>query len=259
MTATEVTKVDPVGLAAQLIDAGHADTVYRDVYLQRAWTLLGGVFSMEEFRHTEEAQAELVRLPLTIGRAMEKADWPRVKELRDRGQALRRTAEGRRREMEAARGVYAVTDVRLDPFSPGLQPIHPARREGLLALRDRAVARLGALEQADAPWKDYYSQRRSALQALALSTSKAGGGRDSLDGYQGGGRARPQARRHEGAVEARGDADDGGDPGQRRAGPAAAGGGPNNGGARAVSGPCHVLLRGNCERGAPARGWTPSS
>ena len=69
MTATEVTKVDPVGLAAQLIDAGHADTVYRDVYLQRAWTLLGGVFSMEEFRHTEEAQAELVRLPLTIGRA----------------------------------------------------------------------------------------------------------------------------------------------------------------------------------------------
>ncbi len=118
MTATEVTKVDPVGLAAQLIDAGHADTVYRDVYLQRAWTLLGGVFSMEEFRHTEEAQAELVRLPLTIGRAMEKADWPRVKELSDRGQALRRTAEGRRREMEAARGVYAVTDVRLDPSLP---------------------------------------------------------------------------------------------------------------------------------------------
>ena len=49
MTATEVTKVDPVGLAAQLIDAGHADTVYRAVYLQRARTLLGGVFSMEEF------------------------------------------------------------------------------------------------------------------------------------------------------------------------------------------------------------------
>ena len=172
MTATEVTKFDPVGLAAQLIDAGHADTVYRDVYLQRAWTLLGGIFSMEEFRHTEEAQAELVRLPLTIGRAMEKADWPRVKELSDRGQALRRTAEGRRREMEAARGVYAVTDVRLDPFSPGLQPFIRLAGKGLLALRDRAVARLGALEQADAPWKDYYSQRRSALQALALSTSE---------------------------------------------------------------------------------------
>ena len=112
---------------------------------------------------------------------MEKADWPRVKELSDRGQALRRTAEGRRREMEAARGVYAVTDVRLDPFSPGLQPFIRLAGKGLLALRDRAVACLGSLEQADAPWKDYYSQRRSALQALASMSEQAAAAAASMD------------------------------------------------------------------------------
>ena len=253
--ATAVTKVDPVGLASQLIDAGHADTVYRDIYLQRAWTLLGGVFSVEEFRRTEEAQAELARLPLAIGRALEKADWPRVKELSDRGQALRRSVEGRRREMEAARGVYAVTDVRLDPFSPGLQPFTRIAGKGLLALRDRAVARLGALEQADAPWKDYYSQRRSALQALALSTSEQAATATegaSIDIREAAERALKQGdmRGLAKLAETRMTAVT---PAKRRADPAAADGGPNDGGARAVSGRRHVLLGGDCERGAPAR------
>ena len=42
MTAKAPTSVDPLGLVSQLIDTGNVDTVYRDVYLQRARILLAG-------------------------------------------------------------------------------------------------------------------------------------------------------------------------------------------------------------------------
>jgi hypothetical protein len=122
MRAWNPTSLDPRALVSKLIDTGNVDTVYRDVYLQRARTLLGGAISVEEFRRIEQQEAELTTLPLMIGRALEKADWPRVKELGERGDELRQAVQGRRADVETARGVYAVTDVRLDPFSPGLQP-----------------------------------------------------------------------------------------------------------------------------------------
>ncbi len=48
--------------------------------------------------------------------------------------------------METARAVYAVNDVSLDPFSPGLQGFAGHATSGLPSLRDSTVARLTALE-----------------------------------------------------------------------------------------------------------------
>jgi hypothetical protein len=173
MTAKASTSVDPLGLVSQLIDTGNVDTVYRDVYLQRARILLAGVLSVDEFRGFEQEKAELATLPLLIGRALEKADWPRVKELSSRTETIRQAVEGKRGQIETARGVYAVTDVRLDPFSPGLQSFTRLAAKDLPGLRTRAVEHLAALGRADAPWKDFYGARRAALQALALSTSES--------------------------------------------------------------------------------------
>ncbi len=173
---------DPLVSVATLTESGSVDTVYRDVYLDRARTLLAGVLSIEDFRRIEQQQAELATLPLMIGRALEKADWPQVKELSGRTEALRHAVEGKRRQMETARMVYAVTDVRLDPFSPGLQQFSGVAARDLPALRTRAVERLAELERADAPWKDFYGGRRAALQALALTTSEQSGtGAASMD------------------------------------------------------------------------------
>jgi hypothetical protein len=173
MAAKAAVSADPLGLVSELIDTGNVDTVYRDVYLQRARTLMAGVLSLAEFRRIEQEKAELATLPVVIGRALEKADWARVKELSSRGQALRRSAEGRQRQIETARAVYVVTDVKLDPFSPGLLPFSRLAAKDLPALRARAVEHLTSLERADAPWKDFYSGRRAALQALALTTSES--------------------------------------------------------------------------------------
>jgi hypothetical protein len=94
MRARNPKSPDPRALVSKLIDTGNVDTVYRDVYLQRARTLLGGAISVEEFRRIEQQAAELTTLPLMIGRALEKADWPRVKELGERGDELRQAVQG---------------------------------------------------------------------------------------------------------------------------------------------------------------------
>ena len=172
MTAKAPTGVDPFGLVSKLIDIGNVDTVYRDVYLQRSRMLLTGVFSVEDFRGIEQQTADLATLPLTIGRALEKGDWSTVKELSERGDMLRRRVEDKRRQMETARGVYAVTDVRLDPFSPGLRPFTRLSEKELLALRTQAVEHLATLERADAPWKNFYTGRWAALKALSLIASR---------------------------------------------------------------------------------------
>ena len=118
MTAKAATNVDPLKLVSALIQIGNADTVYRDAYLRRAGTLMAGVLSVEEFQRLEQQTAEVAALPVTIGRALEKGDWPTVKTLSTQAASLRKALEAKRRQIEAGRGVYAVTDVKLDPFSP---------------------------------------------------------------------------------------------------------------------------------------------
>ena len=74
--------------------------------------------------------------------------------------------------METARGVYAVTDVKLDPFSPGLRAFTRLAEKDLVTLRTRVVEHLTSLELADASWKGFYGGRRAALRALALTASE---------------------------------------------------------------------------------------
>lgn len=155
---------DPISVVSALIEAGNVDTVYRDVYLERARTLLRPALSLEDFQHIERERAELAGLPVAIERALDKANWPLVKELSRRTETLKQSVEGKSKLIETARGVYAVTDVTLDPFSPGLQPFTRLPTKELPGLQSRAIQQLITLEQADLPWKDFYAGRRTAFQ-----------------------------------------------------------------------------------------------
>jgi hypothetical protein len=150
-----------------LLEAGNVDTVYRDVYLGRARTLLAPSLSPEDFHRIEQEHAQLAELPLSIARAMDRANWPLVKELCQRAATLKQIAESKKALTEAGRGVYAVTDIRLDPFSPGLGRFTRVTTKDMPALRTRAVERLSTLEQSDPVWKDFYAGRRAAFQARA--------------------------------------------------------------------------------------------
>ena len=56
-------KVDPLRLVSGLIGTGKVDTVYRDVYLDRARTLLDGILSLDEFRLIERERTQPLKLP----------------------------------------------------------------------------------------------------------------------------------------------------------------------------------------------------
>jgi hypothetical protein len=158
-------------LVSELIEIGQTDTVYRDVYLSRARTLLGSTLSLAQYRQREPAAAQVEELSLRIQRAVERGSWPEVKELGATLQAVRADLVATRALMETGRQVYGVTDVVLDPFSPGLQGFRGFSGAALTALRDRSVEQLAGLATADAAWNDFYAGRRGALQGLTLAAA----------------------------------------------------------------------------------------
>jgi hypothetical protein len=171
MASHAATGGDPLSLVSRLTEVGSADTVYRDVYLGRARALLAGVLSLEDFRRIEQQRAELAELPLAIARAMERANWSLVRELSGRAQALRRAVEMQSGLTEAARDVYVASEVKLDPFSPGLQSFTRIPAQSLPGLRARAIELLTTLERTDPPWRAFYAGRRAAFQALVPPTA----------------------------------------------------------------------------------------
>ena len=163
----------PSSLVAMLFETGNVDTVYRDVYLDRARALMAPLLSLEEFHHLEQQRAALAAVPPTIARALEKANWSLVKELSQRAQEFKHAIDTKSALLETARNVYDVQDVRLDPFSPGLQPFTHVPTGNLSQLRTQVLEDLGALERGDVPWNGFYAARRAAFQALALTDSDA--------------------------------------------------------------------------------------
>ncbi len=156
-------------LVSELIEIGQTDTVYRDVYLSRARTLLGSTLSLAQYRQRERGAAQVEELSLRIQRAVERGSWPEVKELSATLEALRADLLATRVLMETGRQVYAVTDVVLDPFSSGLQGFRGVSGPALSALRNRSVELLTGLAAGDAAWSDFYAGRRQALQGLTLA------------------------------------------------------------------------------------------
>jgi hypothetical protein len=147
-----------------LIEAGNIDTVYRDVYLDRARTFLAPLLSLEEFRRLEQERAALAELPVTIARALDKANWTLVKQLTERAQTLKRAIDDKGGLLQTARSIYDVRDVRLDPFSSGLEPFTRIARRELPTLWKRTLELTETLQRADVAWNDFYGARRRAFQ-----------------------------------------------------------------------------------------------
>jgi hypothetical protein len=129
----------PNRIVTILVEAGNVDTVYRDVYLDRAWMLLAPLLSAEDLHRIEQEQAELAQLPLSIARALGRRQLgPRQgtesaggDAEADRGKhegAHRDQPRSLRRYGRQARSVFS-----------WLGPIHRGDDEGLPALRTRAI------------------------------------------------------------------------------------------------------------------------
>jgi hypothetical protein len=164
-------EADRLAMVASLVKLADVDTLYRDVYLDRACALLQPTFSAGEFHRLEQQRTALTTLTVELGRALDNDDWPLVRDLSRRAAALKETVEDTKEAVEIARGVYAAPGVRLDPFSPGLQKFTHIPAKELAGLGTRVAQDLTALEQADASWKEFYAARRTAVTSRAAAES----------------------------------------------------------------------------------------
>jgi hypothetical protein len=153
-------------VATALIEAGNIDTVYRDVYLDRARTVLGPVLSLEDFHRLEQERAVLAELPLTIARALNNANWSLVKQLSERAQTLKRAIDDKS-DLLRPRGAYTTSETFCSTRS---RPVSSRSRESPGASCPRS---------GNERWN---CSRRSSGQTLRGTTSTVHGDAHSRNG-----------------------------------------------------------------------------
>ena len=159
-------------LVEDLVEVSRVDTVYGDLYRQRARELLAENLSEADYRVLKVMQTEAANLPNRLRAAMVQERWDEVKELSARLKALQRTLKEKSRLAELGEQLYARADVSIDPFSPGLRELAGVSAAGgLQAIRDREALRLARLAEADPPQRDFYAARAAALRGLRLAPS----------------------------------------------------------------------------------------
>ena len=79
------TDLQVIGLLNQ---AAQTDTVYRDLYLQRAAERLSSFLSKTEYEHFKGQNARIEQLLTQTRRAVDRQDWTQVQELTVRGDGV---------------------------------------------------------------------------------------------------------------------------------------------------------------------------
>ena len=157
-------------LAEDLVEAALVDTVYRDLYLQRARDFLEPVLSEAKFVEFKQQEADASNLPNRIFVAMSRESWSEVKELSSRMSSLKRTLAENEKFRRLGEKIYQPGEPPLDPFSPGLQEL--AKSGDVQALLPKVSAQLERLQGADPRWQDFYAARRNAISAKKAYSSQ---------------------------------------------------------------------------------------
>jgi hypothetical protein len=169
-TDANQTGEDLEGIVSNLTEVSRIDTLYRDLYLQRAADVLSPVLSSEGYRLLKRMQVELASLPNEIRNAMERGEWRQVQELSEKHRMLKQEVEGKRNLESLGKEIYEDDEFPLDPFSPGMQSLAGTTMRALPDLRQKGVRILESLIGRDTPWREFYSGRLTALKALTLSS-----------------------------------------------------------------------------------------
>jgi len=162
-------KVSPL---VQLLEAGETDTLYRDLYLERAHALMDALLPHSEYHRLKHSKVEVDDLLRQVAPALERQEWVKVKELTGRIRVLRPMVEEKHALSDLAGKIYESIDVPFNPFDRGLQAILAPSRQDPAQLRDNLVVTLATLEKEDLVWRDFYARRRAYFQGLSLGPSE---------------------------------------------------------------------------------------
>lgn len=169
METTETPQRAAARKAADDLDAlVRVDTVFGDLYHQRARELLAPHLGEADFRALSRAQTEADLLPDRIRGAMGIQDWKIVQELSARLATIKRRLQDTQEIRAVAQRVYDLDDVLVDPFSPGLRALAGVAASGLPGLRDSGLRRLEQLRAVDPAWSELYQLRAQALRGVPV-------------------------------------------------------------------------------------------
>lgn len=160
-------------LISRLIEISNLDTLYRDLYFQRAHELMSSLLSQTTYLHTKESLASLGWVERQLRAVVERGDWKKAGELTERVRAIRASATASAELMRLADAVYdRAAEIPMDPFSSGLQ-VFFGDSQTLKELRGQALGILSALERADAAHREFYARRHADFQALKITFQAA--------------------------------------------------------------------------------------
>jgi len=163
--------VDRWRLAEGLVEAALVDTVYGDLYLQRARDFLEPALSEAEFAVLQLLETEALNLPNRIFVAMKQANWIEVKELSSRISSLKRTLTEKENLRQLGQKIYKPGETPLDPFSPGLQGL--LKSGDPQALLQKLLTQLERLQTVDPDWQGFYAARKIAMATMKTYSPKA--------------------------------------------------------------------------------------
>lgn len=165
-----------------LVAAAKTDTVYRDVYLQRARDLLSSTLDESGYRAILSSEKEIDDLVRGSRTAALHRDWGQAAELSARADGLRQRMATMGNLARVGKEVYEADTVVFDPFSPG-KHLGPRAQADQPSLRTQIMDTLASLAKLDTASCEFYAKRRgyfSALEIKGEAVLKKGVGRDRV-------------------------------------------------------------------------------
>jgi len=154
---------------SRLLDISKLDTLYRDLYLRRAFELMEPMLSRAAYARTKESLASVGWVEQQLRAAVERGEWSRTRELTERVRALRASAAAGGESLRLAESLYeGAADVPIDPFSPGLHVFMNASTQKLQQWQDDAIGILSALERTESSNGAFYARRATDFRSLSI-------------------------------------------------------------------------------------------
>lgn len=163
------TTADPRTVIRQLCEVANGDVVYRDLYLERAASLMQPILSRVEHDQLRTEEAEVEALIARTRRATQAQDWTLVQQLSASASGVRRLLAEKSADRSLAAAVYNAAEVVLDPFSIGLDAVAGPAQVTPEAIRSGLVSAFTHLVKVDAEWSEFYRQRSSRFAAMSVA------------------------------------------------------------------------------------------
>jgi hypothetical protein len=161
---------DTLKTVSRLNEMGALDTLFRDVYLQRARELLTTVITRTSYEELKASTAEISVTEQQLQAAVERGEREQSSKLSERLKSLRTRISSAGQSMKLAETIYEQSPVSIDPFASGLRAFTGVNSETLAQSRSEALRLLESLKRSDPGKGEFYNRRRADFNALIVAT-----------------------------------------------------------------------------------------